>query len=61
MATKNHKTPTASEALKAPIGAREIHDGMKNDFCAFLWPKTPGLGFGLSLRFAPFAVNFLSV
>jgi hypothetical protein len=41
MATKRHKNPAANEALKAPIGARNISIGDHDDFCDFSWLKIP--------------------
>jgi hypothetical protein len=42
MATKSHKNTAANETDKAPIGARNLFDGMADHFCAFLWQKEIG-------------------
>ncbi len=46
MAAKRRKNPTANEAFKAPIGARQFLTCMPNYFCAFSRLKTLSLGFG---------------
>ena len=58
MATKRHKKQfLPADVCVAPIGARVIHAGTPDNFCAFAWLKTPVLGFSASRPFAPFAVN----
>jgi hypothetical protein len=46
MAAKRRKNPTKSEALKAPIGARQSLAGKPDNFCAFLRLITLSLPFG---------------
>lgn len=46
MATKRRKNPTANEAIKAPIGARQLLACTLHHFCDFSWLKTLSLWFG---------------
>jgi hypothetical protein len=46
MAAKRRKNPTANEAFKAPVGARQSLASKLDYFCAFLRLKTLGLWFG---------------